>query len=173
MGFGTSGRHTWNLLHRRTISAKEFVRKNKKAAAWQQRPWFAKNLFGLLANLFSGTLSGQRFLHPSFRARLQVEGVTLYFLNDVFCLNLALEPAQGVLDRLAFLQSNFCQSHHPQPSTMLDSLKLILFVPINGRATQQVCRITANHSRETCRDSLNGRPEWTRTIDLFRVKEAL
>jgi hypothetical protein len=35
--------------------------------------------------------------------------VTLHFLNNVFRLNLALEPAQGILNRLTFLQSNFCQ----------------------------------------------------------------
>ena len=48
------------------------------------------------------------------RARFQAKGVTLHFLNDVFHLNLAFEPTQGILDRLAFLQSNFCQSAHPQ-----------------------------------------------------------
>jgi hypothetical protein len=30
--------------------------------------------------------------------------------------NLALEPTQGILDGLTLLQSNFCQSVHPQPS---------------------------------------------------------
>jgi hypothetical protein len=33
--------------------------------------------------------------------------------NDVFRLNLALEPTQGVLDRLTLLQSNFCQNSSP------------------------------------------------------------
>jgi hypothetical protein len=70
--------------------------KRKKAAAGQQRPWLS-NLVGLFANLLSGALSGQGLLHPPFRTRLQVEGVTLYFLNDVFCLNLSLEPTQGIL----------------------------------------------------------------------------
>ena len=35
--------------------------------------------------------------------------MTLHFLNNVFRLNFALEPPQCALDRLAFLQSNFCQ----------------------------------------------------------------
>jgi len=35
--------------------------------------------------------------------------MTLHLFNDVFRLNLALEPPQGTLDRLAILQSNFCQ----------------------------------------------------------------
>jgi len=38
------------------------------------------------------------------RARFQAKGVTLHFLNDVFHLNLAFEPTQGILDRLALLQ---------------------------------------------------------------------
>ncbi len=73
------------------------------------------NLIWLSANLLASTLSRQGFLHSTLRARLQVERVTLYFLNDVFRLNLALEPPQGILDGLTFLQSNFCQTHHPQP----------------------------------------------------------
>src|SRR5205823_10101739 len=60
---------------------------------------------------------GQCLLHSALRARFQVKGVTLHFLYDVFRLNLAFEPTQGILDRLAFLQSNFCQSAHPQAKT--------------------------------------------------------
>jgi hypothetical protein len=56
------------------------------------------NLIWLSANLLASSRQG--FLHSTLRARLQVEGVTLHFLNDVFRLNLALEPAQGILDRL-------------------------------------------------------------------------
>lgn len=38
----------------------------------------------------------------------------LHFLNDVPRLNLALESTQGILQRLALLQSNLRQNHHPQ-----------------------------------------------------------
>ena len=41
--------------------------------------------------------------------------MTLDFLNDVFRLNLALEPAQGTLQRFAVMQSNFCQTDTPKP----------------------------------------------------------
>jgi len=82
------------------------------------------HLIRLSANFLSGALSGQRFLHPAFRARLQVVGVALDFLNDVFRLNFALESTQGVLDRLALLHSNFCQIHHPQTSTIVDTVSL-------------------------------------------------
>src|SRR5439155_8736819 len=67
-------------------------------------------------NLFSSTLSRQSLLHALLLARLQVVGVTLHFLNYVFRLNLALEPTQGILLRLTLLQSNFCQTDHPQTS---------------------------------------------------------
>src|SRR6266581_4941314 len=55
------------------------------------------NLIRLSANLFSGTLSRQSLLQSALLTRLQVVGVTLHFLNDVFRLNLALEPTEGIL----------------------------------------------------------------------------
>jgi len=67
------------------------------------------NSIGFFTNLLSGTLSRQGLLYSTLCARLQVKGVTLHFFNDVFGLHLALKPPQGILDRLAFLQSNFCQ----------------------------------------------------------------
>ncbi len=73
-------------------------------------------LIWLSANLFSDALSRQSLRQPTLLARLQVVGVTLHFLNDFFRLNFALEPTQGVLQRFALLQSNFCQTHHPQTS---------------------------------------------------------
>src|SRR5208282_638770 len=82
----------------------------------------------LFAHLFSGTLLRQSLLHPASLARLQVVGVTLHFLDDVLRHNLALEPTKGVLQRLSLLQSNFCHTHHPQPSTISDILELTLFV---------------------------------------------
>jgi hypothetical protein len=38
--------------------------------------------------------------------------VTPNLLDDVFLLDLALEATKGILQRLALLQSNFCQSPH-------------------------------------------------------------
>lgn len=96
------GQQTQDLPARRSDSAKEFVGKARRPLLGSSGPG-CNNSVGFLANFFSGTLSGQGFLHPAFRTRLQVEGVTLYFLNDVFCLNLSLEPTQGVLYRLALL----------------------------------------------------------------------
>jgi hypothetical protein len=74
-------------------------------------------LIWLSANLFSGTLSRQSLLESALLARLQVVRVTLHFLNNVFRLNLALEPTKRVLQGLALLQSNLCHTHHPQASS--------------------------------------------------------
>src|SRR5215471_1025480 len=76
-------------------------------------------LFRLSATLFSSTLSRQSLLHSPPLAGLQVIRVTLYIPNDVLRLNLALEAAEGILQRLALLQSNFSQAHHPQSTTHL------------------------------------------------------
>ena len=57
----------------------------------------AVKLVLLFASLFAAALSRQRFLHSLLFAWLEVEGVTLHFLNNVLLLNLALEAAQGVL----------------------------------------------------------------------------
>src|ERR1019366_6370334 len=78
--------------------------------------WNGCNSIRLSTNLLSGTLLRQSLLHPALRARLQVKGVTPHFLNDVFRLNLALKATEGVLQRFTLLQSNFCQTHHPQKS---------------------------------------------------------
>jgi integrase len=40
--------------------------------------------------------------------------VTLYVFDNVLRHNLAFEPPQGILQRFAFLQSNFRHSHHLQ-----------------------------------------------------------
>ena len=72
------------------------------------------NLTRLPTNLFSGALSRQSLLQSPLLARLQVVGMTLHLLNDILRLNLALKPTEGILQRFALLQSNFCQTHHPQ-----------------------------------------------------------
>jgi hypothetical protein len=70
-------------------------------------------VFGFFANLLLRPLAGQRLLYAELGARLQIVGVTLHFLNDVFRLNFALEATQGALNGLAFLQSDFSQPKSP------------------------------------------------------------
>jgi len=75
------------------------------------------NPIQIFANLFSRALSRQSLLYSALFAGLQVEGVTLYFLNNVLAYYLFLETTKSILQRLALLQSNFCQTYHPRTST--------------------------------------------------------
>jgi len=62
-----------------------------------------------LTNLLAIPLACKCFLDALLFAGLQVEGVTLHFLDDVFLLHLALEAAECVLEGLTLLETNFCQ----------------------------------------------------------------
>jgi hypothetical protein len=66
----------------------------------------------IFSRLFSCSLACQSLFHTLLLARLQVIGMTLHFFDDVFRLNLTFEATKGVLQRLALLQSNFCQTRH-------------------------------------------------------------
>ena len=66
----------------------------------------------LFSCFFTIPLARQRFFYSTALARLQVKGVTLYFLNNVLLLNLALKTAQCIFKRLAFLHANLCQMNH-------------------------------------------------------------
>jgi len=93
-----------------------------------------ETLIWLSANFLSCTLSRQSLLHPALLAWFQIVGVTLHFLNDIFRLNLALEPTQSVLQRLALLQSNFCQIYHPPNQPLLGHIRaylICLFYALN------------------------------------------
>lgn len=57
----------------------------------------AVRLVLLFTSLFAAAFTRQRFLHSLLLAWLEVEGVTLHFLNNVLLLYFALETAQGVL----------------------------------------------------------------------------
>jgi hypothetical protein len=67
----------------------------------------------LFTSLFAIPLAGQSCLDTLLLAGLQVVGMTLDFLDNVFLLHLALKPTQCVLERLAFLHTNFCQTDTP------------------------------------------------------------
>jgi len=72
-------------------------------------PAMREPLFGIAPHLFAAPLAGQRLLHPALFSRLQIVGMFLNFFDDIFLLNFALEAAQGVFERLAFLESYFGQ----------------------------------------------------------------
>ena len=55
--------------------------------------WQPIDLVLFFTRFFPAALARQCFLHTLLLARLQVKGVTLDLLNDVFLLHLALEAA--------------------------------------------------------------------------------
>ncbi len=79
-------------------------------------------LFLLFSCLFACAFARQRLFYPLFFAWLQVEGVTFHFLNYVLLLHLPLKATQGVFERFAFLQSNFCQRNYTPKLSWLNSL---------------------------------------------------
>jgi len=81
----------------------------------------------LLADFLTITLTGERFFNTLLLARLEIEGMTLYFLDDVFGLHLALETAQSILKGFAFLNSNLCQEKHLQTFPERDIIRILPF----------------------------------------------
>jgi hypothetical protein len=67
----------------------------------------------LFANLFASTLTGECGFYALFLAGLQVKGVALYLLDNVFLLHLAFKTPQCVLEGLTLLQSDFRQTKTP------------------------------------------------------------
>jgi hypothetical protein len=67
-------------------------------------------LLSFFASLLAIALARQSRLYAFLFTGLQIVGVTLDFLDDVFLLYLPLEPAKRIFQRLAFLHTNFCQS---------------------------------------------------------------
>jgi hypothetical protein len=69
-----------------------------------------------LANFLAGTLAGECGFYALFLTRLQVKGVALDLLDNVFLLHFALKTAQSILEGFPLLQSNFRQTRHtPKP----------------------------------------------------------
>jgi hypothetical protein len=65
--------------------------------------------------LLAQSLPRKGFFGSAFLTGLHIEAVLLDFLNDVFLLHLALETAQCIFQRLAFLDNDFSHFYiHPQ-----------------------------------------------------------
>ena len=71
----------------------------------------------LFTSLLAITLAGQSCLDALLLAGLQVVGVSLDLLNDIFLLHLALETAERILNGLTLLQSDFRQLTTPPNSS--------------------------------------------------------
>ncbi len=69
---------------------------------------------GVTPHLLSAAFPRERLLRTPLVAWLQIEGVFLDVLDDVFLLYLSLESAKGTLNRLTILNSDFCHLNcHP------------------------------------------------------------
>ena len=77
----------------------------------KERPSIELVLF--FARLLASTLASESSLDTLFLAGLQVKGVALNLLDNVFLLHLALETAQRVLEGFSLLKPYFCQTHTP------------------------------------------------------------
>jgi hypothetical protein len=81
----------------------------------KERPFNA--LFLFFARFLAGAFAGQCRFHAFLFAGLQVKGVALDLLDNVFLLHLALETPQSVFEGLTLLKSYFSQTYTPPDSS--------------------------------------------------------
>ena len=74
-------------------------------------------LFRIAPLLLPGALPRERLLRSTLVARLQIEGVFLDVLDDVFLLHLPFETAERAFNGLAFLNLYFRQGNTPPSSS--------------------------------------------------------
>jgi hypothetical protein len=77
----------------------------------KERPSTALILF--FARLLASTLTCESSFNPLLLAGLQVKGVALDLLDNVFLLHLALKTPQRILERFTLLKPYFCQTDTP------------------------------------------------------------
>jgi hypothetical protein len=79
--------------------------------------------------LLAQSLPRKRFFGPALLARLHVEAVLLYFLDDVFLLHLALKTAQGIFQRFTLLDDDFCHCCNSPPIRFgLDTVRCLSLI---------------------------------------------
>ena len=93
--------------------------------------------------LLATAFTRQCFLYALFLARLQVEGVTLNLLDNIFLLHFALETAQRILEGLTLLNSDFRQLATPPNWSRLDPIVIARFVRQVKWYVQFLCRRNA------------------------------
>jgi hypothetical protein len=81
----------------------------------------------LFPSLLTIPLARQCFFYPAALTGLQVEGVTLYFFDNIFLLNLAFKSTQRIFKRLALLHANFCQDPDTSQSPQMGQSRLRYF----------------------------------------------
>ena len=105
----------------------------------------------LFSCLLATALPRQCFLDALLLTRLQVKGVTLDLLDDVFLLHFSFEAAQGILERFALLESDFCQLDHTPKLVPFGRLYLCQGSPGKSSASVKICKASKPHERCSCR----------------------
>ena len=95
----------------RPVSAQHGGGQIEQSRPGKERPFATSVLF--FARLLASSFASERGLYTFLFAGLQVEGVALDLLDNVFLLHLALEATQSILEGLTLLKSNFCQTDTP------------------------------------------------------------
>ncbi len=83
----------------------------------------------LFPRLLASSFASQRGFYTLLLAGLQVKGVALDLLDDVFLLHFSFKPAQSVLEGFSLLKSYFCQNLHTPRLVRMDRIVItrILF----------------------------------------------
>ena len=111
------GTQSWlnNMSPDRKVASRD-VQQTGRVESWALNPAGIYNDLSsvlLFTSLLAIPLACQCFFDALLFAGLQIEGVTLHFLDDVLLLNLALEATQCIFKRLALLYANLCQETTP------------------------------------------------------------
>ena len=78
-------------------------------------------LFDVTDTLLAVPFARQSFFGAAFFARLEIEGVLLDLLDDIFLLDLTLEAAECGFECLAILQYDFSQLKSPASQALSSS----------------------------------------------------
>ena len=109
----------------------------------------------LLVLLFScfltAALTRQSFFDALLLTGLQVKGVALDLLNDVFLLHFSLEAAQSILERFALLEPDFCQLDHTPKLVPFGRLYLCQGSSGKSSASVKICKPSPPHEHCSCR----------------------
>ena len=81
----------------------------------------------LFSSLLPAAFTRQCFFHALLLAGLQIKGVTLDLLDDVFLLHLPLEAAQCIFKGFTLLQSDLCQRNNTPKLVQRDWIVIASF----------------------------------------------
>jgi hypothetical protein len=94
-----------------------------------------------LASLLAASFPCQSFPDTFFFAGLQVKGVALDLLNDVFLLHLALEAPQRIFEGLSLLYPDFRQTNYTPKLVPMDRIVIAIFCrQVKWESRRVICK---------------------------------